>query len=92
MKKFLCKVFKIEEKVPLSYAVLLQRMNDDLQRKLENSIQLNAAEIQSGSSRVKWAEGLIRQLPETHDGRNSWLSNYGESPKSTKQKESDNAE
>jgi len=38
---------------------------------------LNKAEIKSGVSRVKWAEGLIRQLPESHDGRNSWLLNYG---------------
>lgn len=40
-------------------------------------IQLDKAEIQSGVSRVKWAEGLIRQLPEGHGGRNSWLLNYG---------------
>jgi hypothetical protein len=25
----------------------------------------------------KWAEGLILQLPDTHDGRNSWLLNHG---------------
>lgn len=42
-----------------------------------NVIALSPAEIQSGSSRVKWAEDLIVQLPETHDGRNSWLLNYG---------------
>lgn len=24
-----------------------------------------------------WAEGLIRQLPDTHEGRNSWLLNHG---------------
>lgn len=35
------------------------------------------AEIQSNHDRVKWAEGLILQLPHTHDGRNSWLLNYG---------------
>lgn len=40
------------------------------------------AEIQSGLDRVKWAEGLILQLPETHDGRNSWLLNYGKGPES----------
>lgn len=27
-----------------------------------------------------WAEGLIRQLPEGHEGRNSWLLNYGHGP------------
>jgi len=43
-------------------------------------IRLTPAEIQSGMSRVCWAEGLIRQLPETHDGRNSWLLNYGRKP------------
>lgn len=29
--------------------------------------------------KMKWAEGLIAQLPETHDGRNSWLMNHGTS-------------
>lgn len=35
------------------------------------------AEIQSNHDRQKWAEGLILQLPTDHDGRNSWLLNYG---------------
>jgi hypothetical protein len=25
---------------------------------------------------MRWAEGLILQLPQTHDGRNSWLMNH----------------
>lgn len=29
---------------------------------------------------IRWAEGLIRQLPATHEGRNSWLLNYGTGP------------
>jgi hypothetical protein len=40
-------------------------------------IVLTGAEVQSGLDRVRWAEGLIRQLPADHDGRNSWLENYG---------------
>jgi hypothetical protein len=44
--------------------------------KINEIIMLNKAEIQSGQSRVKWAEGLSRQLPDEHDGRNSWLLNY----------------
>ena len=40
-------------------------------------IELNSAEIQSGHNRVNSAEGLILQLPKNHDGRNSWLLNYG---------------
>ena len=40
-------------------------------------IRLNAAEIQSGISRVRTAEALIMQLPREHDGRNTWLLNYG---------------
>lgn len=39
-------------------------------------IRLTPAELQSGLDRVRHAEGLIRQLPEDHDGRNSWLLNY----------------
>lgn len=34
-------------------------------------------EAQSGISRVRHAEGLIAQLPGDHDGRNTWLLNYG---------------
>ena len=44
---------------------------------MKSIIKLNAAEIQSKQSRVNWAEGLIEQLPKDHDGRNSWLLNYG---------------
>lgn len=40
-------------------------------------IKLNQAETGSGLTRVKWAEGLIKQLPRHHEGRNSWLRNYG---------------
>lgn len=43
----------------------------------EGVIRLTKAEIQSGLNRVRWAEDLIRQLPESHDGRNSWLQNFG---------------
>ena len=44
-----------------------------------NTINLTRAEIQSGHDRQNWAEGLILQLPVDHDGRNSWLLNYGRS-------------
>ena len=37
-------------------------------------------EAQSGLSRVKWAEALILLLPEEHEGRNSWLLNFGSGP------------
>ena len=44
---------------------------------MKDIIKLTGAEIQSGRSRVDWAEGLIEQLPNCHEGRNSWLINYG---------------
>lgn len=47
---------------------------------MKKSIVLNAHELQSKSTRVNWAEGLIRQLPKDHDGRNSWLLNFGTKP------------
>lgn len=40
-------------------------------------IKLNAAERQSGLDRVRYAELLISQLSPIHDGRNTWLLNYG---------------
>jgi hypothetical protein len=42
-----------------------------------NYICLTEAEIQSGFTRVQWAEALIKQIPKHHEGRNSWLLNYG---------------
>ena len=40
-------------------------------------IKLNGQEIQSGLNRQRHAELLIKQLPNDHDGRNTWLLNYG---------------
>lgn len=39
--------------------------------------KLTPSEKQSNVTRVKQAEHLISQLPENHDGRNTWLLNYG---------------
>jgi len=52
---------------------------DDLikEKHIMKKIKLTTAEIQSKSTRLDWAEGLILQLPENHQGRNSWLLNYG---------------
>ena len=47
-------------------------------------IKLNAAEIQSGFSRVAHAEGLIKQLPTDHEGRRTWLLNYGKGEEAKK--------
>lgn len=40
---------------------------------------LTKAERQSGFDRQAHAESLIQQLPKDHDGRNTWLLNYGAS-------------
>ena len=45
----------------------------------KNIVLFTKAEICSGHSRLKFAEGLIKQLPSDHDDRNTWLLNYGES-------------
>ena len=39
--------------------------------------ELTKHEKQSGLDRVRFAENLIKQLPQDHDGRNTWLLNYG---------------
>ena len=51
-----------------------------LQTRLHVAIELTPAERQSGHDRVRQAEGLIRQLPDDHDGRNGWLLNFGRQP------------
>jgi hypothetical protein len=48
-----------------------------MEGKMKKTIKLSKHEIQSGLTRVGNAEGLIEQLPDTHDGRNTWLMNYG---------------
>lgn len=40
-------------------------------------IELTPHEVQSGLDRVRAAENLIIQMPDDHDGRASWLLNYG---------------
>jgi hypothetical protein len=47
-------------------------------KKKDKKIKLSATEIQSGLSRVDWAEKLITLLPQDHEARNSWLLNYGQ--------------
>lgn len=42
-----------------------------------HAIVLTKGEVQSGMNRQKWAENLILQLDPKHNGRNSWLLNYG---------------
>lgn len=54
---------------------------------MKNHIKLTPAEIQSGHSRQAWAEGLVRQLPTNHDGRNSWLLNFGTSEEAERMRE-----
>ena len=44
------------------------------------AIFLTNFERQSGLDRQRHAELLILQLPEDHDGRNTWLLNYGVGP------------
>lgn len=68
----------------LDFKSLMRRRKDDLARMVLDFCRYvplpTRAEIQSRFSRVKWAEGLIEQLPVNHDGRNSWLLNYGRGP------------
>lgn len=64
------------------YCDVLARVTAAIEASDREAIRLTKAEIQSGMTRVKWAENLILQLPETHDGRNSWLLNYGVGPES----------
>lgn len=66
----------VEKDIAAATAPLLKKIAE-LQAKLDCAIELTPAELQSGLNRVRWAEGLIKQLPENHDGRNSWLLNYG---------------
>lgn len=54
------------------------------------TINLNRSEIQSRYDRVLFAEGLIEQLPETHEGRNTWLMNYGVRDKAKKLRSDNN--
>ena len=42
-----------------------------------HTLELTPAEVQSKYDRLKFAEALISQLSSDHDGRNTWLLNYG---------------
>lgn len=48
-----------------------------MKTKVRKIVKFNEAELQSNLNRIKNAEALISQLPITHEGRNTWLLNYG---------------
>jgi len=50
---------------------------EELEKMKQNNFPLSFYEVQSGTTRVGHAEGLILQLPKEHEGRNTWLLNYG---------------
>lgn len=50
-------------------------------------IHLTGVEKQNGYDRLKFAEDLIRQLPVTHEGRNTWLLNYSKRADAAKMRE-----
>lgn len=51
---------------------------------MKSKIKLSKFELQSGLNRVRYAENLILQLPDTYEGRNTWLINYGISKEAKK--------
>lgn len=54
---------------------------------MKRNILVTKHEIQSGLNRQRFAELLILQLPKDHDGRNTWLLNYGVSEEAEKLRE-----
>jgi hypothetical protein len=78
---------KLQKKVDKQYLKSKDKRNyqkiNDLNESISalektvHSIYLNDVEIQSKLTRVLRAEKLIMQLPADHEGRNSWLLNYG---------------
>ena len=63
----------------LSYVKVIRVYDNGIKTKGDKmkKIKLSKFEKQSKYNRVQNAEGLILQLPKTHDGRNTWLLNYG---------------
>jgi len=47
----------------------------------QTELRLTPEEVQSGYNRQQSAEGLILQLPDSHNSRNSWLLNFGKKVK-----------
>jgi hypothetical protein len=73
----------LAEKVARDDPVEIERFDDES----PTHIKLTPAERQSSYSRQHWAEALISQLPDDHDGRNSWLLNYGVGNESCRMRE-----
>lgn len=59
---------------------LLFDANRQLEVENDNVIRLTPHEIQSTFNRQKQAEGIIVQMPQSHEGASTWLLNYGVSP------------
>jgi hypothetical protein len=58
------------------YRVLVRLDRNDGDAPYEYPVK-SLVKLVLGEDPIRWAERLILQLPQTHDGRNSWLMNYG---------------
>jgi hypothetical protein len=51
--------------------------NYETARRVERLPGIYTTPAPAPDGRMTWAQGLIEQLPSTHEGRNSWLINHG---------------
>ena len=73
-------LFKLAQAVKWLYDANFQKEADLVAKQLVSLLPaLPNKSKDPAKNPVRWAEGLIRQLPVDHDGRNSWLLNYGSS-------------
>ena len=75
-------LFKLAQAVKWLYNANFQKEADLVAKQLVSLLPASLNKAKKGvptPDPISWAEGLIRQLPTDHDGRNSWLLNYGSS-------------
>lgn len=87
-ESFKFQVFSYEGEVSSEKLEAISKLITDI----KFGIEFNESEIRSNLNRIEFAEMLISQLPNNHDGRNTWLLNYGKSEEAVEKRKQGNFE
>lgn len=71
------KILELEEQKERNFRWYLEEKEKAENLENQKVIKLSLAETESNFNRVNFAEKIILQLPIEHEGRNTWLLNFG---------------
>lgn len=70
-------VYRLESKLGVLQAAAQEEVQEEIPKQSSTIVAGGSSPSRNSNDPIGWAEGLIEQLPTNHDGRNSWLMNFG---------------